>query len=138
MIILDTNVISEFMRPEPAEHVVRWLDAVPHHEIWTASVVVAEMAAGIALLPAGARQSRLIDAFDGMRQMFGHQVLDFDSAAAIEYGLVVARRSRLGRPISVIDAQLAAVGITAGGTIATRNTDDFTETGAELVDPWSR
>lgn len=136
MIVLDTNVISEFMRPEPAEQVVRWLDRIEQHEIWTASVVLAEISAGIAQLPAGARQTRLAHAFDAMREMFTEQVLDFDSAAAVEYGRVVARRSRLGRPISVVDAQLAAIGIATGGTIATRNTADFTGTNVELVDPW--
>ena len=136
MIILDTNVISEFMRPDPDQQVVQWLDAVPPHEVWTTSIVFAEIAAGIALLPRGARQRRLADAFDGMREMFAEQVLNFDSAAAAEYGRVIARRSRAGRPISVVDAQIAAVGIVAGGAIATRNTSDFEMTEAELVDPW--
>lgn len=136
MIILDTNVISEFMRPDPDQQVVQWLDAVPPHEVWTTSIVFAEIAAGIALLPRGARQRRLADAFDGMREMFAEQVLNFDSAAAAEYGRVIARRSRAGRPISVVNAQIAAVSIVAGGAIATRNTPDFEMTEAELVNPW--
>jgi len=136
MIILDTNVISEFMRPAPDYQVVQWLDAIAPHDVWTTSIVFAEIAAGIALLPRGARQRRLADAFDGMREMFAEQVLNFDSAAAAEYGRVIARRSRAGRPISVVNAQIAAVGIVAGGAIATRNTSDFEMTEAELVNPW--
>lgn len=137
MIILDTNVISEFMRPSPDQQVVQWLDAVSPRDIWTTSIVFGEIAAGIALLPRGARQRRLADAFDGMRDMFAERVLSFDSAAAVEYGRVIARRSRIGRPISVVDAQIAAVSIVASGVIATRNTSDFEMTDAELVDPWS-
>jgi predicted nucleic acid-binding protein len=136
MIILDTNVISEFMRPAPDHQVVQWLDAIAPHDVWTTSMVFAEIAAGIALLPRGARQRRLADAFDGMREIFAEQVLNFDSAAAAEYGRVVARRSRAGRPISIVDAQIAAVGIVAGGAIATRNTADFEMTEAELINPW--
>lgn len=136
MIILDTNVISEFMRPAPDERVTRWLDAIAPHDVWTTSIVFAEIAAGIALLPRGVRQRRLADAFDDMREIFAGQVLSFDSAAAAEYGRVIARRSALGRPISVIDAQIAAVSIVAGGVIATRNASDFAMIDAELVDPW--
>lgn len=137
MIVLDTNVISEFMRPAPDERVTGWLDSIPAQEVWTASLVFAEIAAGIALLPHGARQRRLAEAFDGMRDMFGDQVLQFDTTAAVEYGRIVARRSRAGRPITILDAQIAAVTVVAGGLLATRNSADFAMTEADLIDPWA-
>lgn len=136
MIILDTNVISEFMRPSPSEHVVQWLDGIPSTDAWTTSIVFAEIAAGVALLPHGARQRRLAEAYDSMLALFAGQVLNFDSSAATEYGRVVARRAGLGRPISIADAQIAAVGITSGAVIATRNTADFIGTGADVINPW--
>lgn len=137
MIILDTNVISELMRPTPDDRVIRWVDALAPSDGWTTSVTYAEIAAGIALLPRGSRQRHLAAAFDQMRALLDAHVLSFDANAASEYGGVIARRSRLGRPISVVDAQIAAIGITAGATIATRNTADFAETGADVVNPWA-
>lgn len=137
MIVLDTNVISEFMRPEPDERVKSWLDSVPPQEVWTTSITFGEIAAGIALLPHGVRQRRLADAFDGMRDMFADQVLHFDTAAAVEYGRIIARHSRAGRPISILDAQIAAVTVVAGGALATGNAADFSMTDADLIDPWA-
>lgn len=137
MIVLDTNVVSEFMRPEPEERVVAWLDAVPDQDVWTASIVIAEIAAGIALLPNGSRRRRLADALDAMRDLFADRILTFDTMAALEYGAIIARRSRMGRPISIADGQIAATAAVNGGVLATRNTSDFAGLDIETIDPWN-
>lgn len=136
MIVLDTNVLSEFMRPQPEERVVAWLDSCPDRDLWTTSVVLGEIAAGIALLPLGSRRNGLADALDTMREMFADRILPFDAVAALEYGAVIARRSRMGRPIAIADAQIAATVIANGGALATRNVADFAGLDLETIDPW--
>ncbi len=137
MIVLDTNVLSEFMRPVPDKRVLSWTDAGRRSELWTTSIVIAELSAGVAVLPAGRRRSLLSDALDRMLERFDDRVLPFGGRAAIEYGRVVALRTQLGRPIGMADAQIAAIVISAGATLATRNTADFDGLGVDLVNPWS-
>ena len=137
MIVLDTNVISEFMRPDPSPAVTAWLNAIPRGEIWTTSITVGELAAGIAMLPAGKRRTRLDEAFAVALQGFDTRILSFTPAAALRYGTVVAKRAETGCPISIADAQIAAVVHHAGATLATRNVTDFEATGVRVLDPWS-
>ena len=139
MILLDTNVLSELMRPLPDPNVVRWLDARPGWDVWISAVTVAEIQLGISLLPAGRRKELLLDLTGQMFQEdFPDRCLPFDCEAAFEYALIVAERNRQGHPISVEDAQIAAIARTAGLALATRNTKDFSDiTGLKLVDPWA-
>ena len=139
MILLDTNVLSELMRPMPDPNVVRWLDAWPEWDVWISAVTVAEIRLGISLLPAGKRKELLLDLAEQMFQEdFPDRCLPFDCEAALEYALIVAERNRQGHPISVEDAQIAAIARTAGLALATRNTKDFSDiTGLKLVDPWA-
>ena len=139
MILLDTNVLSELMRPMPDPKVVRWLDAWPEWDVWICAVTVAEIRLGISLLPAGKRKELLLDLAEQMFQEdFSDRCLPFDCEAAFEYALIVAERNRQGRPISVEDAQIAAIAGTAGLALATRNTKDFSGVkGLKLVDPWA-
>ena len=139
MILLDTNVLSELMRPMPDPNVVRWLDAWLEWDVWISAVTVAEIRLGISLLPAGKRKELLLNLAEQMFQEdFPHRCLPFDCEAAREYALIVSERNRQGHPISVEDAQIAAIARTAGLTLATRNTKDFSEiTGLKLVDPWT-
>ena len=139
MILLDTNVLSELMRPMPDPKVVRWLDAWPEWDVWICAVTVAEIRLGISLLPAGKRKELLLDLAEQMFQEdFPDRCLPFDCEAAFEYALIVAERNRQGRPISVEDAQIAAIAGTAGLALATRNTKDFSGVkGLNLVDPWA-
>ncbi len=137
MIVLDTNVLSEFMRSRPSERVREWLDGIPEREVWTTTVVIAEIAAGIALLPQGARRRVLAEEFDRMLQLFADRILVFDASAAVEYGTIVAYRARLGRPISIADAQIAAIATVNGAALATRNVTDFDGLAVDLVDPWN-
>jgi len=139
VILLDTNVLSELMRPLPDPNVVRWLDAWPEWDVWISAVTVAEIQLGISLLPAGKRKELLLDLTGQMFQEdFPDRCLPFDCEAAFEYALIVAERNRKGHPISVEEAQIAAITRTAGLTLATRNTKDFSDiTGLKLIDPWT-
>lgn len=138
MIILDTNVISEVMRPEPNPRVLTWLDAQPIHRLFTTAISAAELRLGVARLPLGARRREL----DGLVELailrFQERVLPFDRAASTHYARIVSERSRRGLPIATADAQIAAITSTmAEATLATRNTADFVETGVQLHDPWA-
>ena len=138
MILLDTNILSELMRSMPNPNVVRWLDAWLEWDVWISAVTVAEIRLGISILPAGKRKDLLLDLAEQMfHEDFPDRCLPFDCEAAGEYALIVSERNRHGHPISVEDAQIAAIAGTAGLTLATRNTKDFSDiTGLELVDPW--
>jgi predicted nucleic acid-binding protein len=138
VILLDTNVLSEFMRPMPNPNVVRWLDAWLEWDVWISAVTVAEIRLGISILPTGKRKKLLMDLAEQMFQEdFPGRCLPFDYEAAVEYALIVSERNRKGHPISVEDAQIAAIANTAGLVLATRNTKDFSDiTGLKLVDPW--
>jgi predicted nucleic acid-binding protein len=139
MILLDTNVLSELMRPVPEPQVIRWLDDKPEMEVWISAVTVAEIRFGLILLPEGRRKALLIDLAEQMFQEdFGEQCLPFDCDAAIEYAQIVAKKNQEGHPISVEDAQIAAVARISGLTLATRNTKDFSGIeGLALVNPWT-
>jgi len=138
MILLDTNVLSEIMRPMPDTEVVAWLDAQPSDQVWVCAVTRAEIELGIALLPDGQRKLRLQMAARGMfAGDFAGRCLPFDEEAAITYAAIVASRTRLGRPISVEDAQMAAIALTHGLCLATRNEQDFAAIeGLSVVNPW--
>jgi predicted nucleic acid-binding protein len=138
MILLDTNVLSEFMRPVPAQAVATWLDEQIGDEVWTSAISRAEIELGVALLPDGRRKQKL-QQFAQMifAQNFAGRCLPFDEQAASNYASLVARRTRDGRPISVEDAQIAAIALTRGLTLATRNVRDFEQiSGLTVVNPW--
>ena len=137
MIVLDTNVVSEFMRATPDATVLAWLDDLAVGETATTAVTAAELFYGVARLPSGRRKVALEQAVRAMiDDDFRDRVEPFDRHAAAAYALVVADRDRLGRPISVADAQIAAICRARGAVLATRNTKDFEDTGIELIDPW--
>jgi toxin FitB len=138
MTLLDTNVVSELMRPAPEPRVVQWLDAQPAGEVWISAVTVGEIRLGIEMLPDGRRRTRLAALADAMFQEdFADRCLPYDGPAAAEYAAIVAVRTRLGRPMSVEDAQIASIARSAGLTLATRNTRDFSDIDRlPLVNPW--
>jgi hypothetical protein len=138
MIVLDTNVISEIMKPTPEPRVLSWVDSVPAGETGVTAVTVAEILYGITRLPDGTRRRNLIVAAGEIfEQDFRGRVLPFDAAAAAEYATIVVEREALGRPISMADAQIAAVCRVHRCTLATRNVGDFERTGLTTVNPWS-
>jgi predicted nucleic acid-binding protein len=136
VVVLDTNVISELMRPAPDLQVQNWVREVPPATVYTASVTLAEVRFGIARLPAGRRRTLLADAADDVFDKFANRVLPFDGAAADQYGDIVVKREQAGAPISGFDAQIAAICRSRRATLATRNTDDFSRLGLDLIDPW--
>ena len=139
MILLDTNVVSELMRPAPAPSVVEWLDGYSAADVWISAVTVGEIRLGIALLPDGQRKQRLADLAEAMfEEDFLDRCLPYDVLAAAQYAGIVAIRTRLGRPVSVEDAQIAAIARSGGLTLATRNTKDFSDIDRlPLVNPWT-
>jgi toxin FitB len=138
VIVLDTNVLSELTRQAPAPGVISWLDSLAAAEVATTAITAAELRYGVARLPGGRRKTELAAAVDGMlSDDFQGRVLAFDEVAAQRYADIVTARERLGRPIGMADAQIAAICRTANATLATRNTGDFGGTGVDLIDPWS-
>jgi predicted nucleic acid-binding protein len=138
MNILDTNVVSELMRPEPSETVERWVSIQPAESLYITSITQAEILHGILLLPKGKRRLLLEQAADGMfAEDFGERILPFGAESARLYAQIAAGRRRAGRPISHFDAQIAAIARLHGATLSTRNVDDFTDCGVTLVNPWS-
>lgn len=137
MIILDTNIISELTRQAPEPRVVSWLDSLPAEEVSTTAVTAAELLYGVARVPAGRRKRELAAAVRGLLgDELRDRILPFDEHCASRYADIVCGRETLGRPIGVADAQIAAICRTAEATLATRNTDDFSGTGIELINPW--
>ena len=138
MILLDTNVISEMMRERPEPAVSAWLDRQPAEELWTASVVLAELLSGIEMMPDGRKQKALREAVEGMiAEDFLGQILDFDLPAARQYGQILAIRRKMGRPIREFDAQIAAIAKIYGADLATRDVNGFVGCGLRIIDPWS-
>ena len=138
MVVLDTNVVSETMRATPNPEVIAWMDSQRAERLFVAAVTEAEIRAGVAFLPDGARRRNLADvAQRAFGRLFADRILPFDSRAARVYAEVAARRRRSGRPISPADCQIAAIALSRSMALATRNVRDFADTGVELIDPWT-
>lgn len=138
MILLDTNVLSEIMRPEPAPLVLSWLDTQDGESLWVSAVTQAEIGLGIALLPEGRRRQALAQAAAQMfEEDFAGRCLAFDQEAARRYSPLVLERRLAGRPISSQDAMIAAIALAKGMVLATRNVKDFAGISElEILDPW--
>jgi len=137
MVILDTNVISEVLRPSPATTVGDWMRGQTATALFTTAVCEAELFLGAALLPQGRRRKELEQSIAAIFQrLFVGRVLPFDRVAASAYAEIGAERRRLGRPIGTLDAQIAAIARAHGAAVATRNLADFTDCGINVVDPW--
>lgn len=136
MIIVDTNVTSELMRPSPAPSVATWVRARSAAELYTTAITLAEIRYGIERLPEGRRKNLLRTAAEDVFSGFAEHVVPFDAAAAVEYARIVSTRERAGAPIDGFDAQIAAICRTHGAILATRNMKDFEDTGIDVVDPW--
>jgi toxin FitB len=136
--LLDTNVVSELMRPRPEPKVVSWVDATPEELLHLSVITLGEIRKGIERLDdddprRGSLQSWLES---DLRVRFAGRILVFDEGVASRWGQIEALAVRQGRPLATIDAQLAATALHHGQTLVTRNTSDFRDTGVPLFNPW--
>ncbi len=137
MIILDTNVISELARQVPDPGVLSWLDSLAVSNVATTAITAAELRYGIARLPDGHRKRELTAIIrDILTEDFHGRVLPFDERSSVQYADIVTGRERIGRPVGIADAQIAAICRDLSAELATRNTADFEETGIEVINPW--
>ena len=137
MVLLDTNVVSEVMRPEPAGAVIRWLNDIDSGSLHITSITIGEIDYCISCLREGERSETLESRFMGfVERGFAESVRDFYELAARYYGAIMGESRRHGRPISAPDAQIAAVARQHGMAVGTRNVVDFQEIGLELINPW--
>ena len=125
MILLDTNVVSQFSKPSANVKVMQWLEAVDSTQTWISAITVAEMRLGVAQLPEGRRKSVLTMSVEASLDLFKGSCLAFDAVAAEAYAPIVASQKLKGRPIDIMDAQIAAIALSTGCTLATLNAKDF-------------
>jgi predicted nucleic acid-binding protein len=138
MIVVDTNVLSEVMRPVPSFKVVRWMAERPAVSLFTTTITIGELLYGLELVPSGKRRVALQQAIRAMiDDEFAGRILTFDQDAARAFADISAACRRLGRPIGELDAQIAGIARSRGAAIATRNVRDFRDCGVELIDPWA-
>ena len=138
MIVLDTNVLSEIMKPHPDSQVLSWVDSFPALQTAITTVTVAEILYGIGRVRDGARRRKLVSAAEKIfDEDFRDRIFVFDTDAAVEYATLVIEREAAGRPISMTDAQIAAVCRVHQCTLASRNLRDLERTGVTTVNPWS-
>lgn len=135
MILLDTNVLSELIKPQPAPRVVEWLEE-NERRLAMPTITLAELRYGIARLPEGKRKRSLVEFWNETKLQFVGRIFSFDVRAAEIYGETVAKAERHGRTVKVGDGQIAAIGLSQKMKVATRDTSDFAPTGVGLINPW--
>lgn len=137
MIVLDTNVISEVERPKPSVHVRNWLESLVIEELWLCAPVVAELAFGARRIALRHGRTRHEDTLDHLvTGRFANRILPFDGPAALRFGALRADRQAAGRTIPFVDGMIAAICLTHGATLATRNRRDFEGFGIGMIDPF--
>lgn len=135
--LLDTNVVSEWVKQRPNAGVVRWLAEIDEDRVFLTVITLAELRHGVDRLPDGTRR-RGLDAWlrHDLPQRFEGRILSVEPRIADRWGEVMARRQAAGRPIGVMDAFIAATAIVHELTLVTRNTADFKSTVEQIVNPW--
>jgi predicted nucleic acid-binding protein len=136
MIVLDTNVVSEAMKPEPHQAVRAWLNDQAAETLYISSVTLAELLFGIAALPAGKRKDMLAQALEGLMGLFRSRVLPFDAEAARHYAELAVTAKASGRGFPTPDGYIAAIAASRGFIVATRDTSPFEATGLTVINPW--
>jgi predicted nucleic acid-binding protein len=137
MVVLDTNVISELMRPEPNAMVLAWVKAQPRSQLYTTNINQAEILYGVAELPEGRRRAALTAVTEGIfAEEFAGRILPFGASATARYPDIVVMRRRVGRPIDGFDALIAATALAAGASVVTRDIGGFEGCGLTLINPW--
>ncbi len=136
MIVLDTNVVSEAMKPEPHPSVRAWLNDQAAETLYLSSVTLTELLFGIAALPAGKRKDMLTQAFDGLMGLFRDRVLPFDTDAARRYAALAVLAKASGRGFPTPDGYIAAIASSRGFIVASRDTAPCQAAGVSVVNPW--
>ncbi|MGC4025864.1 MAG: type II toxin-antitoxin system VapC family toxin [Mesorhizobium sp.] len=137
MIVLDTNVVSEAMKPEPNASVLNWLDEQTAETLYLSSITIAELLFGIGALPDGRRKQLLTTAFERVIQLFEGRILSFDSASARQYADLAVRVRMAGRGFPTPDGYIAAIAASRGFTVATRDTSAFDAAKISVINPWN-
>lgn len=137
MILLDTNVVSEPLRLAPEGRVIEWIDAQAMETLFLSAITVAELRAGVAMLPAGKRRAGLQDALETrVLPLFAGRVLSFDMACTQVYATLIAKARAAGLAIAAADGYIAAIAATHGLAVATRDTGPFEAAGVAVINPW--
>ena len=137
MILLDTNVISETQRQSPNARVLEWIDEQALETLYLSAITVAELRAGIALMPAGKRRDGLHKNLEKrLLPMFANRVLSFDMACTTAYAELLAKSRAAGLAVETADAFIAAVALANSFTVATRDTSPFEAAGLNVINPW--
>jgi toxin FitB len=136
VILLDTCVISEALRPFPSPEVLRWIESLPESSVAVPALVVGELQKGVESLAAGTKRDALRLWLEQFRSRFAERIVACDEETSIVWGALVARMERAGRPLPAIDSLLAATALRHAATLATRNTSDYEGTGVTVVNPW--
>ena len=137
MILLDTNVVSEPLRQAPEARVVEWIDAQMLETLYLSAITVAELRAGVALLPTGKRRSGLHESLEKrVLPLFTGRVLPFDQGCTQAYAKLMTRARKTGLAIAAADGYIAAIAATHGFTVATRDNRPFEAAGASVINPW--
>jgi toxin FitB len=137
MILLDTNVVSEAMKPEPDPAVHRWLDEQSAETLYLTSITVAELMFGIGALPKGKRKGKLTAALDGVLDLFADRILPFDTSAARRYADLAVKARAAGKGFPTPDGYVAAIAAAHDFAVASRDTSAFTAAGLAVIDPWT-
>ncbi len=137
MIILDTNIVSEFMTSPPSGLVLNWINNQDVSLMYLTTITIAEINYGLSIMPTGKRRSLLEERFKLFTESaFEQRILSFNESAANCYGDILANRQQLGRPMSCFDVQIAAIARSQGFAVATRNLKDFKDCQLELINPF--
>lgn len=139
MIILDTNVVSETVKPNCDDAVLDWLDLQNPENLYFTSIGVAEIYVGLELLPDGKRKSNLAqEVVEAIEDLFENRIMPFDADSAIVYAKMMVELKKAGKPISIFDAQMAAIARCNRFAVATRDTRPFIECGLDVINPWTK
>ncbi len=136
MIVLDTNVVSEAMKPEPHPAVRAWLNDQAAETLYLSSVTLAELLFGIAALPAGKRKDMLAQTLDGLLGLFRDRVLPFDTDAARRYAELAVTAKTGGRGFPTSDGYIAAIAVSRGFMVASRDMFPYEAAGVPIINPW--
>ncbi len=134
--ILDTNVLSELIKPEPDKNVMEWFDNCPEEKMYISSITLGEIETGISSLHPGKKQNQLMLWFGSLQNSFANKTFPVNDITAIRWGEIRGALKRRGKKIPVIDGLIAATAITNNAILVTRNTKDFNFPGIDLLNPW--